>query len=244
MKLGVNVDHVATLRQSRGTLYPDPVVAALIAEHAGCDSIVVHLREDRRHIQERDVFLIKEIIKIPLNLEMSTNREIVAFAATLLPQQATLVPERRQELTTEGGINLIENHSKVGAVIKKLKRAGVKVSLFIDPVKKQLRMAKQLGADIVEFNTGRFSEAKTHHKIVREIKALQEAVRLAQSLGFSVAAGHGIDYENIKTLLRIQGIAELNIGHAIICRSVFIGILAAVEEMLALIKKYRVEVTA
>jgi len=237
MKLGVNVDHVATLRQSRGTAYPDPVVAALICEHAGCDSIVVHLREDRRHIRERDVLLIKEIIKIPLNLEMSTDREIVAFAAAVLPQQATLVPERRQELTTEGGLDLIRNRQKVELVVKKLKDSGIKVSMFIDPLKKQVLAAKELGADVVEFNTGKFSEAKTQSKIAHEINALRQAVQLARRHGFFIAAGHGIDYENIKTLTPIGGITEFNIGHAIICRSVFIGMVAAVEEMLTLIKK-------
>lgn len=237
MKLGVNVDHVATLRQSRGTLYPDPVVAALICEHVGCDSIVVHLREDRRHIQERDVLLIKKIIKIPLNLEMSTNKDIVAFATAVLPHQATLVPERRQELTTEGGLDLIRNHRKVELAVKKLKDCGVKISMFIDPQKNQVRAAAGLGADIVEFNTGKFSEAKTQSKIVREIRALQEAVQFAQEYGFFIACGHGLDYENIKKLLPIRGISEFNIGHAIICRSVFIGMVAAVEEMLALIKK-------
>jgi pyridoxine 5-phosphate synthase len=236
MKLGVNVDHVATLRQARGTLYPDPVVAALLAEYAGASSIVVHLREDRRHIKERDVFLIKEALKIPLNLEMSTNKDIVNFAYNLAPQQATLVPERRQELTTEGGLNLLKNYKKVEGCIKKLKEVGVRVSLFIDPLKAQVKAAKDLGASIVEFNTGKFCEAKTKIAVDKEVKKIKEAAKLAKKEGFFVAAGHGIDYENIKEIIKIKEIEELNIGHSIICRSLFIGVVAAVEEMLSLLK--------
>ena len=174
MKLGVNVDHVATLRQARGRTYPDPVIAALLAEYAGCNSVVVHLREDRRHIKERDVILVKKAVKIPLNLEMSTNKDIVAFARRLAPQQATLVPERRQELTTEGGIDLIKNYKKVSLSVEKLKQAGVRVSLFIDPIKKQIKAAKDLGVDIIEINTGKFSEAKSSASSANEIKKIKE----------------------------------------------------------------------
>jgi len=237
MRLGVNVDHVATLRQARGTLYPDPVVAALLAEYAGCNSIVVHLREDRRHIRERDVFLIKEGINIPLNLEMSTSKDIVSFAHNLAPHQATLVPERRRELTTEGGIDLIKNYKKVKHSIKKLKEAGVAVSLFIDPIKKQIKTAKDLGAQIIEFNTGKFSEVKTRPLANKEIKKIKEAAEFAKSEGFFIAAGHGLDYENVKEIVKIKEIEELNIGHSIICRSLFIGIVPAVEEMLNLLKR-------
>ncbi|MFH1519924.1 MAG: pyridoxine 5'-phosphate synthase [Candidatus Omnitrophota bacterium] len=236
MKLGVNVDHVATLREARGTLYPDPVVAALLAEYAGCNSIVVHLREDRRHIKERDVIFIKEAVKVPLNLEMSTYKDIVSFACKVIPDQATLVPEKRQELTTEGGLNLIKNHKKVGAVIKRLKKAGIRVSLFIDPFKRQIKAAKDLGADTIEINTSAFSEAKTKVALDREIKKIKAAAKFGEEQGFFVAAGHGLDYENLKQIIRIKEIKEFNIGHSIICRSVFLGIVAAVEEMLSLLK--------
>jgi len=235
MKLGVNVDHTATLRTARGTLYPDPVVGALLVEYAGCDSIVVHLREDRRHIKERDVALIKEAIKIPLNLEMSINKDIVAFAVSLVPHQATLVPERRQELTTEGGIDLIKHYKKVSTAIKKLKAAEIKVSLFIDPLKKQIKAAKDLGANLIEINTGRFSEAKSAVSLNKEAKKVRSAAEFAESQGFFVAAGHGLDYKNIKAMAQIREIQEFNIGHSIICRSIFIGIVPAVEEMLDLI---------
>ncbi len=239
IKLGVNVDHVATLRQARTTPYPDPVVAALLAEYSGCQSIVAHLREDRRHIRERDVFLIKKAIKIPLNLEMSTNREIVNLAYELAPPQATLVPERRKELTTEGGIDLVKNYKKVDRCVKKLKSAGVGVSLFIDPAKSAIKCAKDLGVSIVEINTGKFCEAKTDQAVKKEFKKIKEAAELAKAEGFFIAAGHGIDYENVKEIVKIKEIEELNIGHSIICRSIFIGVVAAVEEMLDLIQGKR-----
>ena len=173
MKLGVNVDHIATLRQARGTLYPDPAVGALLAEHAGCDSIVAHLREDRRHINERDIYLIKKALNIPLNLEMSVNQEIVAFAEKIKPDQATLVPEKRRELTTEGGLNLIKNHKKVLLAVEKLKKAGIKISLFIDPLKSQIKAAKDLGAQIIEINTGRFCEAKNKSDSKLQVKKIK-----------------------------------------------------------------------
>jgi len=237
IKLGVNVDHVATLRQARGTMYPDPVVAALLAEYAGADSVVVHLREDRRHIKERDVLLIKKALQVPLNLEMSVNRDIVAFACGLGLHQATLVPERRQELTTEGGIDLLVNYKKVSRAIKKLKEAKVRVSLFIDPVKRQVKAAKDLGADNIEFNTGKFSEAKTRLASEGQIEKIRKASVFAESLGFFVAAGHGIDYENIKKIIKVREIKELNIGHSIISRAVFIGLVSAIEEMKTFLKE-------
>ena len=241
MKLGVNVDHVSTLRQARGTLYPDPVIAALLCEHARCDSIVVHLREDRRHIRERDVIFIKEAVKIPLNLEMSTSKEIVSFACKIIPLQATLVPEKRQELTTEGGIDLIKGGKKVGRVVQELKKAGTRVSLFIDPAKNQITAAKKLGADLIEINTGQFSEAKTPKTLASEFKKVEQAAEFAKSKGFFVAAGHGLDYDNIKKIIEIKEIGELNIGHSIISRSIFVGIVPAVEEMLAIISSRNVK---
>ncbi|MCM8787520.1 MAG: pyridoxine 5'-phosphate synthase [Candidatus Omnitrophica bacterium] len=235
MKLGVNVDHIATLRQARGTIYPDPVVGALLCEYAGADSIVAHLREDRRHIQQKDIFLIKKLIKLPFNLEMSISEEIVRIACKLRPYQATLVPERRQELTTEGGIDLVKNYEKVKKVTKRLQDKGIKVSLFIDPLKLQIEKAKQIGANNIELNTGRYSEAKTAILQKKELKKIKEAAVFAKKLGFFVAAGHGLNYENIKEIAKINEIEELNIGHAIIARSVFVGIVVAVEEMIKLI---------
>jgi len=238
MRLGINVDHTATLRQARNNVtYPDPVVAALLAEYSGCDSIVVHLREDRRHIKERDVIFIKEAIKIPLNLEMSTSKSIVDFACELVPYQTTLVPEKRQELTTEGGLDLIKNKKKVSGVVKRLKKAGIRVSLFIDPLKKQIDIAKKLGVELIEINTGAFSLAKTKTTINKELKKISAAVKFAKSQGFSVSAGHGLDYDNLAEIVKIGEIEELNIGHSIICRSVFIGINQAINEMISLLKK-------
>jgi len=241
VKLGVNVDHVATLRSARKTLYPDPVVGALLAEYGGCDSIVVHLREDRRHIKERDVFLIKETIKIPLNLEMSINREIVDFALSLKPHQATLVPERRQELTTEGGIDLKKDYEKVKKVIKLLKKETIKVSLFIDPVKSQIDKALRLKVDLIEINTGSFSESRTKLQKRKAYDSIKLAAKYAESKDFFVAAGHGLDYENVKDIVKIKEIKELNIGHSIVSRAVFVGLVSAVDEMLELIKGSKVK---
>ncbi len=235
MRLGVNVDHVATLRQARGTLYPDPVVAAMLAEYGGANSIVVHLREDRRHIRERDVILIKEIIKIPLNLEMSVNKDIVKFVLGLRPYQATLVPERRQELTTEGGIDLRKDYSRIKKVVEELKSCGVRVSLFIDPLKVQVDLARKTAADMVELNTGRFSEEKNSAGRKRMRQRIKEVAHYAKTRGFFVAAGHGLDYENVKEIAALKDIEELNIGHSIVSRAVFVGMVGAVEEMLGLI---------
>lgn len=237
MKLGVNVDHVATLREARGTVYPDPVVAAMLCEYAGGDSIVMHLREDRRHIKDRDVKLVKQAVKILFNLEMSINREIVDIAVKIKPHQATLVPEKRKELTTEGGLDLIKWYRQVAATVNRLKDAGIKVSLFIDPQKKQIELAGKMGVEIVEINTGRFSESKTPSSIKKELEKIKKAVKFAKQCGFFVAAGHGLDYENIKEIIKIREIEELNIGHSIICRSVCVGIIPAVEEMKKLIDK-------
>lgn len=233
MKLGINIDHIATLREARGTSYPEPAVGALLSEYAGCNSIVAHLREDRRHIKERDILLIKQAIKVPFNMEMAVNKDIVDFALKIKPEQSTLVPERRRELTTEGGIDVVDkaNYKKVERAVKTLQQKGVTVSLFIDPAKKQIEQAKKIGADLIEFNTGRYSEAKTAKDIKKELSKIKEAAKFAKQLGFFVAAGHGIDYENVKEIVKIKEIEELNIGHSIICRSIFVGLVAAVEEM-------------
>lgn len=239
MKLGVNVDHIATLRQARGVVYPDPVVAAMLCEYAGCDSVVMHLREDRRHIQDRDVFLLKEAIKVSFNLEMSVNKEIVDIALKLKPHQATLVPEKRQELTTEGGLDLVKGYKKVSTAADKLLKGGIAVSLFIDPQKRQIELAKKMGVRIIEINTGKFSEAKTPASQNKELKKIKSSAVLAKSAGLFVAAGHGLDYKNVKQIIAIKEIEELNIGHSIISRSVFVGIAAAVEEMIEIIKNKR-----
>ena len=237
MKLGVNVDHVATLREARGTVYPDPIVGALLAEYAGCDSIVMHLREDRRHIKERDIIFTKKALEIPFNLEMSVNKSIVDFALNLLPDYATLVPEKRQELTTEGGIDLKESYLKVSRAVGRLKSKGIKVSLFIDPLKRQIDLAKRIGADSIELNTGGFSESKTERGKKNLCLKIKEAAEYAKDKGFFVAAGHGLDYVNVKDIVKIRAIEELNIGHSIISRSIFLGLVTVVEEMITLIRR-------
>lgn len=235
MKLGVNIDHVATLRQARLGDIPDPVVAAMLAEYAGATSIVAHLREDRRHIRERDILLIKKAVKIPLNMEMSINKDIVDFACEIKPVQSTLVPERRQELTTEGGIDLIKSSARMEKAIGRLKDKGIEVSVFIDPDIKQVIQARKLGADIIEFNTGKYSEAKGKSSLNKELAKIKAAVKAAYANKFFVAAGHGLDYENVFPIAAIKEIQELNIGHSIVSRAVFVGLPGAVEEMLVLI---------
>ena len=237
MTLGVNIDHVTTLREARKTLYPDPAVAALLVEYAGADSIVAHLREDRRHIKDKDVVLIKESIKIPFNLEMSVNKNIVAFARALKPEKATLVPERRKELTTEGGLNLKDDFKRIEKTVGTLKQVGIEVSLFIDPFKQDIDRAVTMGASVIEFNTGRYSEAKRASQQKKEAYRIREAVTYAGGKGLFVAAGHGLDYENVKEIAKIKKIKELNIGHSIISRAVFVGLVTAVEEMIDLIKQ-------
>ncbi|OQX81333.1 MAG: pyridoxine 5'-phosphate synthase [Candidatus Omnitrophica bacterium 4484_70.1] len=238
MRLGVNIDHVATLREVRKTFYPDPVLAALLCEYAKVDSIVAHLREDRRHIKERDLILIKRTVKIPLNLEMSTNKDIVDFAIKIKPYKATLVPERRKELTTEGGLNLRDEkiYEKVKKVVERLQKEGIKVSLFIDPLLSAIKKSKKLGVEEVEINTGRYSEAEKK-KRKKEWMKVKEACISAKKLGLGVAAGHGLNYDNVREIVKIKEIEELNIGHAIIAYSVFVGIVPAVKEMFKLIKK-------
>ncbi len=237
MRLGVNVDHIATLREVRKTIYPDPVVGAILCEYAGANSIVAHLREDRRHIQERDIFLIKQTVKIHFNLEMAIHPEIIRIAFKLKPFQATLVPERRRELTTEGGIDLLRNYNCIERAVKSLQEKGIRVSLFIDPHPKQIEKAREIGADLIEINTGKYAEAKASSVVQGELKKIKEASRFAKELGFFVAAGHGLDYANVKEIVKIKEIEELNIGHSIISRSVFVGIVNAVEEMLSLIRR-------
>ena len=235
-KLGVNIDHVATLRQARGEAEPDPINAAIICEKAGCDSIVAHLREDRRHINDSDVAKLKEKIKTRFNLEMSVNEGIVKAAIRIKPHQATLVPERREEITTEGGLNVLSNTKKISEVIKRLRSGGIEVSLFVDPERQQLEASKKAGAGIIEIHTGRYANAKDAKEIERELSAISSAVKIGHELGMVVNAGHGLNYKNVRHVADIEGIEELNIGHSIISHSVFVGIEKAVKEMLALIR--------
>jgi len=236
MKLGVNIDHVATLRQLRRANFPEPVLAGEICQAAGADSIVVHLREDRRHINERDVFLLKKTVRVKLNLEMSVAEEIVDIACQALPDQATLVPEKRQEITTEGGLDVITHLHRVKKVCERLKKAGIQVSLFIDPEKKQIAAAKKIGVQMIELHTGRYADAKNAQMREKYFRQLATANRFAQSLNITVNAGHGLDYNNVSRITKIKGIEELNIGYAIVCRAVLVGLERAVGEMIALIK--------
>lgn len=235
-KLGVNIDHVATLREARKGSFPSPVEAALICEDAGCDSIVCHLREDRRHIKERDVINLRKIIKTRLNLEMSIANDIVEFACKIKPEQATLVPERRKELTTEGGLDVVRFESRIGLAVKRLKNSGVEVSLFINPDKKQIDASKISGAGIIELHTGEYAEAKSAARKKRELERLRRAAEYGLRLGLEVNAGHGLDYDNVGPVKNIRGMNELNIGYSIISKALFAGLSDAVKEMLRLVR--------
>lgn len=235
-KLGVNVDHVATVRQARRTIEPDPVIAAAICEMAGCDSIVAHLREDRRHIQDRDVIILRKSVSTRFNLEMSIHREIVGIARRIRPHQATLVPEKRQELTTEGGLDIVGNLRQINGVVDSLKEKGIDVSLFIDPDNSQIEASKKAGVNIIELHTGNYADAKDEEATKREFERLNRAVKFGLELGLVVNAGHGLNYQNAAAVARINGIEELNIGHSIISRAVMVGLGRAVKEMKDLIR--------
>jgi pyridoxine 5-phosphate synthase len=235
--LMVNVDHVATVREARGITEPDPVLAAALAELAGCDGIIVHLREDRRHIQDRDLELLRKTVKTKLNLEMASVPEMVNIAKKIKPDVATLVPEKRQELTTEGGLDVISRGKSVKQSVQALQKAEITVSLFIDPNPKQIEAAKEkIGADYVEIHTGAFAEARDRGQEKREVRKISEAVDLAFRIGLGVNAGHGLDYHNIKQLRALELIEEFSIGHSIIARALMVGMEQAVKEMLSLIK--------
>jgi pyridoxine 5-phosphate synthase len=229
--LGINVDHVATLRQARGTEYPDPVQAALIAEGAGANNITMHLREDRRHIQERDVKLIKEVMKTSLNLEMAVTEEMLCFAEKIKPQHCCLVPEKREELTTEGGLDILQQEEKIRAACQRLAQAGIEVSLFIDPDLKQLAAAKRCGAPAIEIHTGSYADTKDKDEQTKELHKIKSAAQWAKQNGFIVNAGHGLNIDNVQAIAAIPEISTLNIGHAIIARAVFIGLPEAVKEI-------------
>lgn len=233
--LGVNIDHVATLREVRCGIEPEPVFAALVVQAAGADSIVAHLREDRRHIKERDLYMLKEVIKIKFNLEMSTQGNIVDIACKLRPDQATLVPEKRQELTTEGGLNTVSNFKKIKQVVGKLEKNGISTSLFIDPDTRQIKAAKETGIEMIELHTGRYASARNQREQDRYFKEIERAVQYAKNIHLHVFAGHGLNYYNVTRIARIKGIEELNIGYSIVCRAVLVGLERAVKEMRALI---------
>lgn len=242
-RLGVNIDHVATVRQARRGQLPDPIEAARIAERFGCDSIVCHLREDRRHIQDADLVRLKACVTTRLNLEMSVAPEIVAQAVAVKPHQVTLVPERRVELTTEGGLDLLRHGARVRDVAAACRSAGIELSVFIDPQERQIQEAQVLGVGIVELHTGRYAEAAPGAARERVLEELRQAVEVARAAGLRVNAGHGLDYSNVEAVARLPHIEELNIGFAIIARAVIVGLGEAVREMAALVhgNRYRMQ---
>jgi pyridoxine 5-phosphate synthase len=235
-RLGVNVDHVATLRQVRRASYPDPVTAASIAEMAGAHQITIHLREDRRHIQERDLRLLRETCQTALNLEMAATQEMVKMAYEVKPDLVTLVPERREELTTEGGLDVASQRESLAQLIRHLRDGEIEVSLFIDPDVDQIRAAHKVNAERVELHTGRYCEAPNASERQRELERLVDAAKAASKLGMGCAAGHGLNYDNVQPVVRITEIDELNIGHAIIARALMVGLDRAVRDMLALMR--------
>lgn len=238
IRLGVNVDHVATIRQARRTTYPDPLFAALVAEQAGADSITLHLREDRRHIQDRDVRMCQDALQTRVNLEMAATAEMVEIACQVKPADCCLVPERRAEVTTEGGLDVLSQEAALTPICRRLAAAGIRVSLFIDPDSAQLDAAARIGVPVVELHTGAYAEAKGA-AIERELKRVQEAARHAAGLGLTVHAGHGLNYHNVQPIAAIGAIAELNIGHAIVARAVIDGMSAAVADMKRLMLQAR-----
>jgi pyridoxine 5-phosphate synthase len=233
--LGVNIDHVATVRQARRTSEPDPVWAAAEAQLGGADGITIHLREDRRHIQDRDGHVLRQTVTVPLNLEMACADEIVAIACQVRPEKACLVPEKREEVTTEGGLDVVGQKSKVADAVRRLREAGIQVSLFIDAEPPQIEAARDVGADAVELHTGRYAEARGAEAVARELAALSEGVRLGGKLDLIVNAGHGLTYGNVRPVAAIEGIHEFNIGHSIVSRAIFVGLRAAVAEMKRLV---------
>ncbi|MCF6218885.1 MAG: pyridoxine 5'-phosphate synthase [Gammaproteobacteria bacterium] len=229
--LGVNIDHVATLRQARGTRYPDPIQAAIEVEQAGADAITLHLREDRRHIQDRDVEMLKDILLTRMNLEMAVTDEMLSIAEKIQPEECCLVPERREELTTEGGLEIVAQKTRIKEACERLAEADVRVSLFIDADCAQIEAAKEVGAPVIEIHTGHYADAKTAKAREIEFVRIQKAVSFGASIGLRVNAGHGLNYQNVKPIATLAEIKELNIGHAIIARALFTGLQAAVIEM-------------
>lgn len=237
IKLGVNIDHVATLRQARGTKYPSVIQAALRAEQSGADSITLHLREDRRHMQDADIFALRPLLQTKMNLECAVTDEMLDIAIKVAPQDVCLVPERREERTTEGGLDVIAHYEKVQAAVKKLAATGIRVSLFIAPDIAQIDAAKKSGAPVIELHTGTFADAETDHAQETELMRIQQALTHALSLGLVVNAGHGLNNHNVHKIAALKGLEELNIGHAIVAHALFVGWDNAVREMKALMKE-------
>ncbi len=238
IKLGVNIDHVATIRQARGTKYPSVVQAALRAEQSGADSITLHLREDRRHMQDADVRALRGLLQTHMNLECAVNDEMIGIALDVAPQDVCLVPERRQERTTEGGLDVVGNYANVHKAVKRLSDAGIRVSLFIGPDKAQIDAAKNTGAPVIELHTGTFADAENPVDKARELQRIKDAVSYGLKLGLVVNAGHGLHYHNVHEIAAIKGVDELNIGHAIVAHALFVGWDNAVREMKALVKEF------
>ncbi|WP_218871399.1 pyridoxine 5'-phosphate synthase [Chitinibacter bivalviorum] len=239
MKLGVNIDHIATVRNARGTSYPSPVLAAQLAEQAGADLITLHLREDRRHIRDDDVRLIRAVLQTRMNLEMALTDEMLAHALEVQPQDVCLVPERREEVTTEGGLDVKRYAKLTGQFIQKLSDAQIRTSIFIDPDFEQIKLAHELGAPVIEIHTGRYADAKNSTEQAQELLRIQKAATYATELGLIVNAGHGLHYHNVKPVAAIEAIEELNIGHALIGHALFVGLENAVREMKQLMLQAR-----
>jgi pyridoxine 5-phosphate synthase len=238
LALGLNIDHVATLRQARRGRFPDPVAAALTAEGAGADSITLHLREDRRHIQDRDVYALKGLMRTHMNLEMAVTEEMLRIAADVVPQDVCLVPERRAEVTTEGGLDVAGDATRLREAIMELKKSRIRVALFIDPEARQIESAAAVGAPVIELHTGAYAESADAAQRA-QLKRLEDAMRLATTLGLTVHAGHGLNYENVQPVARLPDIVELNIGHAVIAHALSVGLATAVREMKALMQAAR-----
>lgn len=234
--LGVNIDHVATLRQARGTRYPDPLKAALDAEEAGADGITLHLREDRRHIQERDVRIFKDALQTRMNLEIAMTPVMLNFACEIRPEHVCLVPERREELTTEGGLDILGQKDKIAEAVSRLSRIGCQVSLFIDPDEQQIEAASQVKAYAIELHTGRYADASSEMQALVELDRIKKSVEFGNSLKLVVNAGHGLHYHNVEPIAGIVGINELNIGHSIVSHALFVGFKQAVAEMKSLLR--------
>jgi pyridoxine 5-phosphate synthase len=236
MQLGVNIDHVATVREARKSRDPEPIAAAILAELGGADGITVHLRGDRRHIKERDLELLRQVVRTKLNVEMAATDEMVAIAARVVPDQVTLVPERPQELTTEGGLDVAGQAAVVGGVIERLRNAGIRTSIFVDPDPAQIRASREVGAEAIEINTGAYSEAVLPEHSAARLAEVRESAILAAGFGLEVLAGHGLTYVNVRPIVAISEIVELNIGHSIVGRSVLVGMERAVREMIAILR--------
>ncbi|MBI3189210.1 MAG: pyridoxine 5'-phosphate synthase [Ignavibacteriales bacterium] len=235
MRLSINIDHIATIRNARGGFFPDPVEAAHIAEKAGAKGIVCHLREDRRHIRDEDVFRLRKEIATKLDLEMAATPEIISIAKRVKPELATLVPEKRKELTTEGGLDVIRNSKQLRKAIAQLHDSGIAVSLFVDPVREQIEESKAIGADMIEIHTGEYADARTSPARKKHLQEIKAIAKFARKLDLGVNAGHGLDYTNIKQIASMKEIEEVSIGHAIIAHAVFVGLEVAVREMVGLI---------